>query len=134
MQVVLKMINKKDSETFWVFATILSIVLLLVVGYSRITNFRSERMDISFLIYLILAILSFYLFKYLDNLLKRDYYNQKVHSTRLIAGGYTFITLNHPKKYFKKEKLWIGYFIYLLSRIIVIGFIYLVIKLILRLI
>lgn len=126
--------KKRENENLQIVSVILLFLLFLAVGFSRIINFRGDRMDINFLIYLILAILSFYIFKYLDKLLRKDYYNQNVHSTRLIAGGYTFITLISPKRYFKRDKIWNGYFIYLLSRIAIFVFIYLVIKLILKLI
>lgn len=135
MQAALKMIKKiLFNKKLQVISTILLFILFLLVCIARITNFRSERMDINFFIFLILAIFSFYLFKYLDNLLKKEYYNQNVHSIRLISGGYTFITLTHPKRYFRKKKLWNGYLIYLLSRITIFVFIYLIIKLILNLI
>lgn len=124
--------RQKGNKILWIILTVFSILLLLVVGFVRITNFKGEIIDIQFLIYSILAVLFFLLFKYLDILLKNNYYNEEVNSTRLIAGEYLLITLMYPKRYFKKNKLCKGYFIYLLSRIVLFVFIYIMIKLILE--
>lgn len=128
------MINKDKNKLRWIkLYVILAFILFLFVGFLRVTNFRGERMDLLFLLYFILAILFIRLFFYLDKELKRKYYTEKFYSSRLIAGGYTFVTLFSPEGCFKKQHFWKGYFIYLISRISLIAFIYLIIKLLLKL-
>lgn len=120
--------NKRKS--LWIILDIILIVILLLVGFLRIIDLGTEKIDVKILVYIIVSIVFFSIFIYLDKELRRNYYTSKIYSSRLLAGGYTLVTLIFPKGCFKKQNFSKGYFIYLTSRISLILFIYLIIKLI----
>jgi hypothetical protein len=68
---------------------------------------------------------------YVDIILNRELrkkYSKK--DTSYPSGRAFFIPLILPKKYFRKDKLWIAWFVYLISFIVLFILIYLFIKLI----
>lgn len=98
--------------------------LFLILGFLRITNYRSDRITIWNLMFFFGAILCFYLYLILNEDLKTKYYK---------PGQFNFIqneilVFFSPSKRFKKQNILGGYSIFLVSRGLLIASVFLIIK------
>lgn len=127
-------IKKKTEKIFWIVLSITFFILFLLAGYLRVSYYGKINAGEMIFVFRFAVTFAFliYTFIFLNNKLKTKYYTSKASSSRLIAGGYTFLTLIFPKGCFKKQDFWKGYFVYLISRVSLIISIYLLISFIRR--
>ncbi len=117
----------KKNKNKYILQAIFWFLVLLAILYIRVSHSAQLGKGISPVgaVYSFLIILLFFVYMYTSKKLKRDYYTPR----GLSLSSRIYPVLFSPKDCFKKERLWSGYLIYLISKICLIAAIYLLILL-----